>query len=571
MDDVDILVPDEHLPAAVSTLMAAGLAPPGLDLSLIDYQRLRTELPGWPFHGADANVDLHWRAMHLDRRPQADDRFWRDSRVVSLDDFPIRILDPAHHLLHIFGHAAQASAGAASQQWPADAALVIRGSRDLSWHRLVEEAVARRMSVIAADGLNFLARELDLPVPMAVIRELTAAARLLERTEASLRMAGPRGTLRLPAKLLLELQDFRRGDRKHLDRSVLRSVPSFLKMRAGVRSIWSIPIITCEAKLGHPAWLRRLARRDRHRKLPDAGRLPGVGNEIVVKGVPVDEAAMVWGWGLPESTGRWTVGSEATVAWSVAGEVNDLDLLVDGYAFLHESAPSLDVEVWADDRLSATLHFQLGQTQPQPARIPIERARGHRSVLFVTFLVRTPRSPAEVGFSGDTRQLGFHVQQLGLVRSGGNLDVARERLPRIGDTLDLTAGPREDAALLFGWGIAESFGRWTVGAEAVIAWRIDGHDAGLALVCDGEAFLQPAAPRLDVEVWANDQLAASWHFAADTLSPLPRIVPLPRMTGAEVLFVTFKIRSPRSAAEVGLSDDCRGLGLLLRRLAVVQN
>jgi hypothetical protein len=571
MDDVDILVADEHVASAVRTLITAGLTPPGLDPGLIDHQRLRTELPAWPFHGADVNLDLHWRAMHLDRRPHADDRFWRDSRTVSLGGIPIRTLDPAHHLLHIFAHAAQDFAGTANQQWPADAAMLIRGSSDLSWQRLVQEAGTRRMSAIAADGLNFLARELNLPVPMAVIRELAAATRPSERMEARLRGAGPRTTLGRPAQLLLDLQDFRRGDRKYLDRSAIRSVPAFLRTRTGLKTIWPVPLIACEAMFGHPAWLRRVARRDWYRKLPDAHRLPGLGEEIKVKGLPADEAALVSGWGLPEPTGRWTVGREATVAWRVAREANDLDLLIDGYAFLHEAAPSLDVEVWADDRLNATLHFQRGVTQPQPARIRLRRPRANRGILFVSLLVRAPRSPAALGLSGDQRALGIHVQKLGLVAAGGQLRVARERLPRLGDTLKLAGGPMEEAAVLYGWGAAEPIGRWTVGTEAVIAWCIGDSDADLTLVCDGDAFLPPEAPHQDVDVWANDQLATSWHFAADAQSPLPARVPLPRTASAKLLFLTFRVRSPRSPLELGLGGDWRGLGLLMRSLTVVQN
>jgi hypothetical protein len=571
MDDVDILVTDENVAGAVRTLLAMGLVPPGLDPRLIDHQRLRTELPAWPFHGADVNLDLHWRAMHLDRRPHADDRFWQDSRTVSLGAIPIRTPDPAHHLLHIFAHAAQDFAGAASQQWPADAAMLVRGSPDLLWQRLVEEAGKRRMSAIAADGLNFLARELSLPVPTAVIRELAAVARPSERIEARLRAAGPRTTLSRPAQLLLELQDFRRGDGKYLDRSAIRSVPAFLKTRTGVKNLWPVPLIACEAMFGHPAWLRRVARRDCYRKLPVAQCLPGLGEEIKVKGLPADEAALVSGWGLPEPTGRWTVGREATVAWRVAGEASDLDLLIDGYAFLHEAAPSLDVEVWADDRLNATLHFQWAETQPQPARVRLQRPRANRGILFVSLLIRTPCSPAKLGISGDQRALGLYVQKLGLVAAGGQLRVARERLPRVGDTLGLAGVTREEAALLYGWGAAEPIGRWTVGTEAVIAWCIGNKDADLTLVCDGEAFLPPEAPHQDVDVWANDQLAASWHFAADGQSPLPARVPLPRMADADILLLTFRVRSPRSPVELGLGSDWRGLGLLVRSLAVVQS
>ena len=198
MDDIDILVQDEHVPAAVSILTAMGLTPPGMDARLVHDRRVRSTIPGWPFQGANQDIDLHWRALHLDRRPHADDRFWQSTQEASLDGMAVRILDPAHQLLHIFAHAAQDFGGAAVQQWPADAALVIRGARDLSWERLIGEAGARRISAITANGLAFLACEIDLPVPDAVMTELRAAVRWTERVEARLRAGGPRSSSQHP-------------------------------------------------------------------------------------------------------------------------------------------------------------------------------------------------------------------------------------------------------------------------------------------------------------------------------------------------------------------------------------
>jgi hypothetical protein len=540
-----------------------------MDARIVHDRRLRSTLPGWPFHGADQNIDLHWRALHLDRRPHADDQFWQNSRAASLDGMPVRILDPAHHILHICAHAAQDFDGAAVQQWPADAALVIRRCPDLSWERLIREAGARRVSAIAADGLAFLAREIDLPVPEAVIRHLRAAAPWSEGMEARLRAAGPRTSLAAPSRLLLDFQDFRRGDPKRLDHSVVRALPAFLKSSTGAKRIWPAGLVALEAMLGRPRWLRRLVGRDRYRRLPDPARLPAVGDAIGVMGLPVDETPLVAGWGLPEPTGRWTVGHEATAAWRLTGGDAELDLLVDGYAFLHGEARRQDVEVWANDRLIATLQFRMGERSPLPARIRLSGRSTGTGVLFVTFLVRAPRSPVEVGLPSDQRALGLHVRRLALVRAGERFPLSRARLPGVGDTLDLASTSVEETPFVAGWGEPEPTGRWTVAAEATVAWRIGRKDGDLTLACAGYAFVEGGDGAQDIEVWANEQPVAVWHFARDAASPLPARVALPSNTAdAEILFVTFKVRSPRSPAEVGLSSDTRALGLHVRSLAV---
>jgi hypothetical protein len=571
MDDIDILVEDKRIPAAVQTLTAMGLMPPGMDARLIHHRRLRAELPGWPFQGADLNIDLHWRALHLDRRPHADDQFWQWSRTASLDGMPIRVLDPAHNLLQICAHAAQDQGGGAAKRWPVDAALIIRGSPEVSWERLVAEAGARRMSAIVADGLAFLVREIDLPVPAAVIAELWAAAPWSERVEARVRAAGPRTRLSLPSQFLLDFQDFRRGDRKRLDHSVIRSLPGVLKSWTGAKKIWPANLIVAEMLLGHPTWLRRLVGRDRYRRLPDPGRLPVVGDAIAMTGLPVDETALVAGWGLPEPTGRWTVRREATAAWRVTENDTDLDLLIDGHVLLTEEAGSLEVEVWADDRPIEVLRFGLEETSPLPARIRLQRRRTDRDVLLVTLLVRAPRSPAELGLSEDQRALGVHVRQLGLVRAGDRFAIVRERLPGVGELLNVAGAATDETPFITGWGGPEATGRWTVGAEATIAWRVGANDRDLALVGDGGAFLDAKAPVQDVEVWANDRPVAFWHFEIDAPSPLTTPVALPSPTPRTgILFVTFKIRSPRSPAELGLSGDSRALGLHVRSLAIVR-
>ena len=124
----------------------------------------------------------------------------------------IEVLDPADQLLQICAHAAQPAAGAAAEQWPADAALVIRGSADLCFDRLVGESSQRGLSAIMAEAMTFLADEIELPIPRTFISRLRAAADWTERREMRLLAEGsPRGR---PSHLLLAFQDFRRSRRE---------------------------------------------------------------------------------------------------------------------------------------------------------------------------------------------------------------------------------------------------------------------------------------------------------------------------------------------------------------------
>jgi hypothetical protein len=136
--------------------------------------------------------------------------------------------------------------------------------------------------------------------------------------------------------------------------------------------------------------------RDRYRILPDADRLPKVGDSLKFDGPEFEEAPFIGAWDMPEPTGRWTVGQEATVAWCVQGHDQELTLLIDGTPIFDEKAPLQLIDLWANDWHLARWRFQLGTASPLPARIRVPRGvKWNRDVLFVTFLIRRLGHPLD--------------------------------------------------------------------------------------------------------------------------------------------------------------------------------
>ena len=212
MNDVDILVTEERLADAAAVLAEKQLLPQGLPLGyIVTSDLLRSFTPGWAFGGRGKAIDLHWKALHFDGRPQADEEFWRAAFDATLDGTAFRVFDHADQLLHICAHAAQRGGAEAVNTWPADAALVIRGSPDLSFERLVAGAARHRISAIMADALRLLADEFDLSVPRGAIASLRNAATWSERAE--MRLADrPYSSLAAPTRMFLDFQDFRRSN-----------------------------------------------------------------------------------------------------------------------------------------------------------------------------------------------------------------------------------------------------------------------------------------------------------------------------------------------------------------------
>jgi hypothetical protein len=391
MDDIDILVPEERLADTTAVLTAMNLRPQGTTLSHLMLSSLRSRFPGWAFVGPDQNIDVHWKALHLDRRPEADDQFWQAHRKASFDGMQIRVLDPADQLLHICAHAAQQLSAAAAEQWPADAILVLRASKDLCVERLVSEAAQRGLSAIVAEGLDFLGQEFEISIPKTAISRMRATASLTERAEMRL-LVNPGLLANNPDKatrIMRALLDFRRRSPGDISRSMVPVVPAFLKSWAGVNHITPALTVGAQVILGHPSWLRQFLGRDRHRILPDLERLPRVGDTLLLGGPETAESALICGWESPEATGRWTFVQEATIAWCVRGQDEDLTLLIDGDSTLYERGSIQKIDLFANDRRLESWRFQTSKVLPAQVRVPRDLIR-NREVLMLTFLVRRP-------------------------------------------------------------------------------------------------------------------------------------------------------------------------------------
>ena len=406
MDDIDILVSEERVANAIAVLTAMNLQPKGVSPRYLTLSSVRSSVPGWEFLGPDQNIDLHWKVLHLDQRPEADDRFWQAHREASLDGMPIRVLDPADQLIHIFAHAAQRYAAAAAEQWPADAILVIRRSTDLCFERLVSQADQHGLSATMAEGLDFLAQEFNVRVPKAAISRMRSAASWTERAEIRLRAEPPKTRV---GQGLLSLLDFRRRHPGGISQSFARVLPTFLKDWAGVGQITPAIFVAAQAILGRPGSLRQILGRDRYRIAPDLDLLPKVGETFRLGGPEFEEAPLITGWSVPEATGRWTVGQEATIAWCVRGQDQDLTLLIDGSPALHEKPPLQRIEIWANDRCLASWRFQTDTVSSLPACILVpHRLVRNRDVLMITFLIYRPVCPVGI----DTR--GVYLRSLTL-------------------------------------------------------------------------------------------------------------------------------------------------------------
>jgi hypothetical protein len=144
------------------------------------------------------------------------------------------------------------------------------------------------------------------------------------------------------------------------------------------------------------------------------------------------------------------------------------------------------------------------------------------------------------------------------------------RLPVLSEELIFSDYTRREWAFLSGWSEPEKTGRWTIGKEARLGWRIADRPSG-DLVCRIEAMPglhNVAHPVMRVEIWANNVQVDEWRFDAKPPIETVRSFRIARSAFArdEILVLSFVVNDPFVPSRAGISPDARELGLHLQSL-----
>jgi Uncharacterised nucleotidyltransferase len=414
MADFDVLVPRDRALEAVALLLEDGWKPaidrpsPLREGDLDDEHALalRSESGG--------ELDLHWRALMHGGDEVSGDELWGRSEAVDQDGVTTRVPSAEDHVHQACSHATTWTA-AGRVDWIADSGLIVeRAGPGFDWRRVFALARLDRSSVAVATLTAALSDVLDMRVPPRGTHRGLAARRpaISQRVEISLRGRTP-DQLSRAAELFLDLQEHRRRSAELERRPLLASIPSYAKRRWRVEGVRGAVAQAAYAALGRPHWLRRsVVRRVRSHRL-DASRLVGLDAGSLDLRVETDVGeSLLRGWSFAEAEGRWTDGSEATLALRTAGRTGDLAIDVMGTPLLHPRHPGLDVEIWANDRYVDTWSYRIDEAAA-PGRVLLPSGSiDNGEVLELGFVFRDPCRPMELGLSDDPRRLGLFVREL---------------------------------------------------------------------------------------------------------------------------------------------------------------
>jgi hypothetical protein len=150
---------------------------------------------------------------------------------------------------------------------------------------------------------------------------------------------------------------------------------------------------------------------------------PLIGYEHSPKRIVLDKAIHfdeindppMWpGWSVPEKWGTWSDGDSSLMLLALSNTPqNDIELLINGHAFLADKHPSQEVDILVNGHHVATLKYdQQSNGGVRVVKIPKPLALEKNGQLLIKFNFKNPKSPAELGLSADTRRLGLGIVSL---------------------------------------------------------------------------------------------------------------------------------------------------------------
>ncbi|MFT3810498.1 MAG: nucleotidyltransferase family protein [Micropepsaceae bacterium] len=199
--DIDILVRDGDMPAALASLLDRGWRHAGGASRL----RLTAMLPESRAinlgSGALGDIDLHRDAYHAVNASAEDEAgIWARSQAVSYLGAAARIPHPSDRALLAIGHGALDAHK--HSDWLVDCGFALSHAA-FDWDVFLRSAAARRLDAQALIALGYLSGPVGLAVPREILAGLSRAARRrpFGRVMASLQ-AAPRENLSKPGHLM---------------------------------------------------------------------------------------------------------------------------------------------------------------------------------------------------------------------------------------------------------------------------------------------------------------------------------------------------------------------------------
>ncbi len=182
MSDIDVIVPTSQAQAALAVMEQRGWQRFSMarDEDLVyRHSMLFRDSAGY-------ECDLHWHVLQECCQDDADSDFWQAATELDFQGIPVKTLHAVDQFLLVIMHGIRWNPEPAIR-WIADAATIVReAGATFDWPRLLRQAQQRQLVLRLTMGLQYLAQEMDVPIPPCVLQQL-AAVRIsaVERLESA--------------------------------------------------------------------------------------------------------------------------------------------------------------------------------------------------------------------------------------------------------------------------------------------------------------------------------------------------------------------------------------------------
>lgn len=397
MEDIDLLVKRDHVPAATETLRRLGFDPVNLrHRGLVELEQ-RREFAGWPFQNTQGDYfDLHWSALHLDRRRQPDSDLWNSAKEVEVDDRKILVMDSADQFIHACAHAVQDQSASALRA-VADCATIVAG--ELNEVRLQRRAEFHRLTPAVSDMVDVLVNDIGIE---AARRLQNGRGRFLYRIDLHL-ASGSASAGSKTKNILRQAALMRRGEDALFDQPLAVSVWRVLSH--GRRDLAAPIKQWLFSGIGRPSILRNVLASDSQLLPTGLDGLPVLSQDIISDGL---WRGLGPGWSVDENVGRWTVGASASLWWRMPHTLQGKVVLTLRRERIGLTRQPVEVEIRANDIKVGTFSLAPIDDFPEILDIPLNAIHNQRALVVSLNFPKTVR-PAELGLSDDQRALGLLI------------------------------------------------------------------------------------------------------------------------------------------------------------------
>jgi hypothetical protein len=413
--DLDLLVPEERFSSAARLFEDHGFSR-AFDVEHGDQRIGDRHAVGFSGPGG-LDVDLHRRALPTINQQDAEGPLWDAAHSVALGDAKCLVPDRADLLLMTIEHAWRWNPADSGVRWVADAVVLLRDPEAFDWDRLVAMSERYWLQALIDDSLSYLARAYGTPYPDGIRRRLNRAPRWAV-IEARAR-ARPPARLARSERAALWLGDAVRSSLEPGSQVSAGALARAVAAQMRVRSPALVPAEAVYRAAGRPAGLQRIRRRWRRPGgLPSCGPLP-LGEPVPLAVSSPWLPVLAEGWSLPERSGVWTDGPEASLRLPLPEDGEGaliVDLELDPFSVPGDESRA--VEVLFEGR-RRRVDLRAGDPRNRPLRLRIEPRSGRR-LLELDLFLRNPADPSQHGID-DERRLGVHLRSL-MVTPGRAVD-----------------------------------------------------------------------------------------------------------------------------------------------------